>query len=111
MVAGFGGGVAELDVFGDVRGGEGDGAVSVDAGHGQIPIGGDRVDGPVVAVTNRVAGRGAEESLVASGRDDVADVERGVTDVEVLVVELSEREAVGLHGAVDGVDVVVGWWL
>ena len=54
--AGFGGGVAELDVFGDIVGWQGDGAVSVDAGHGQIPGGADGVDGPVVAVTNRVAG-------------------------------------------------------
>ena len=36
LVAGFGGGVAELHVFGDVVGGQGDGAVSVDAGDGQI---------------------------------------------------------------------------
>ncbi len=94
LVAGFGGGVAELDVFGDVVVGEGGGAVSVDAGHGQISVVGDLVDGPVVAVANRVAAVGAEESLVASGRDHVTDVEGGVADLEVLVVELSEGEAV-----------------
>ena len=32
----------------------------------------------------------------------------GVADLEVLVVELSDGESVGLHGVVDGVDVVVG---
>ena len=36
LVAGFGGGVAEADVLADVVGGQGDGAVSVDAGHGQL---------------------------------------------------------------------------
>ena len=35
LVAGFGGGVAEADVFADVVGGEGDGAVSAELGHGQ----------------------------------------------------------------------------
>lgn len=107
LVAGFGGGVAELDVLGHIVRREGDMAVSVDAGHGEPTVSGDRVDGPEVAVADAVAGGGAEEALVATCGDDVTYTERDVVEVEALVVELSDPVTMVLDGVVDGVDVVI----
>ena len=108
LVAGFGGGVAELDVLGHISRRKGDRSVSVDAGHGEPAVAGDRVDGPVVAIANRFSSRGAEESLVVAGGDDVTDTERGLVEVEALVAKLPDPVTVVLDGVVDGVDVIVG---
>ena len=96
LVAEFGGGVARVArVCGHVVGGEGDGAVSVDAGHGQPTISGDRIDGPVVAVADRVARSGAEQALIAARCDHIADVEAGVADLDV-GCRVGRRRAGGL---------------
>ena len=109
MVAGLGGGVAELDVFGDVASGQGDGAVTVDAGHGERSVGTDGVDGPVVAVSDALPHRCSQESFVASCRDHIADRDlEAVAEFETGVAELAEGSAVVVDGGVDGVDVVVG---
>ncbi len=73
LVAGFGGGVAEADVLADVVGGEGDGAVSAELGHGQIAAGADVGDGPQFAVADDVAAAGVQVAVVAAGGDDVTN--------------------------------------
>jgi hypothetical protein len=109
LVAGLGGGVAELHMFSDVAGGKGDGAVPVDAGHGQGPVGTDGVDGPVVAVADALSCRCSQESFVASCRDYITDRDLGaVAEFEAVVAELTKRPAVVVDGVVDGIDVVVG---
>jgi hypothetical protein len=79
-------------VFGDVGGGQGDGAVAVDAGHGQGPVGTDGVDGPVVAVADALPHRGPQESFVAACRDHITDRQlEAVAEFEAGVAELAER--------------------
>ena len=109
LVAGFGGGVAEPDVFADVVGGEGDGAVSVEVGHGQLTAVADGGDGPQFAVADDVAGVGVELAVVAAGGDHVADEHWAVgCDRAPAGVELAVFVAAALDAAVDRVDVVVG---
>ncbi len=110
LVAVFGGGVAESDVFAGVVGGQRDGAVSLFAAHGQRTVGVDGGDGPGFAVADRFTGRGDQCAVVAAGGDDVADVDvLAASDrCSVFAVEVSGVEPGCLHGAVDGVDVVVG---
>ena len=109
LVAGFGGGVAETDVFADVAGGEGDGAVSADLGHGQLAAGADVGDRPKFAVADGVAAAGVELPVVASGGDDVTNERLAVGDRRGPGrVEVSVLDALLLDVPVDGVDVVVG---
>lgn len=70
----FGGGVAEVGVFGDVVGGEGDGAFAVEAGDDEPAVRVDGVDGPAVSVADGVSGRCDESTVVAPSRDDVTGV-------------------------------------
>jgi hypothetical protein len=109
LVAGLGGGVAELHMFGDVAGGQGDRAVTVDADQGERSVGTDGVDGPVVAVADALPHRGSQEPFVASCRDHVTDRDlEAVAEFEAGVAELAKLAAVVVDGGVDGVDVVVG---
>ena len=109
LVARFGGGVTELHMFSDVAGGQGDGAVEVDAGHGEGPVGTDGVDGPVVAVADALPRRCSQEPFVASCRDHITDRDlEAVAEIKAGVAELAELAAVVVDGGVDGVDVVVG---
>jgi hypothetical protein len=62
-----------LHVNADVVGGEGDGAVSVESGHGEVAVRVGVGDGPAFSVADGFAGGGAESSVVAAGGDDVAD--------------------------------------
>jgi hypothetical protein len=66
------GGVAELDVGGDVVGGEDDGSVPAVAadGHRSVGVGGG--DGPAVTVLYPPAA-GGEEAVVVSGDDQITD--------------------------------------
>ena len=93
-----------------VLGGEGHVAVSALVGHGQRPVVADAGDGPGVPVADGFAGCGGEPAVVATGRDDVADV--GVfaagDPCRRVGVEVAGVEAGLLDGLVDGVDVVVG---
>lgn len=72
------GGVAELDVRGDVLGGQHRGEAGVAVPHGQV-AGVDAGDGPAVAVLDPVGSTDAESAVVASGEYDVSD--RGVRAV------------------------------
>ena len=109
LVARLGGGVAELHMFGDVGGGQRDGAVAVDAGHRQGPVGTDGVNGPVVAVADALPCRRSQESFVAACRDHVPDRDlEAVAEFEAGVAELAKLAAVVVDGGVDGVDVVIG---
>lgn len=68
---------AQLDVAGDVVGGQDDLAAFVVAGdEAAFGVGGG--DGPGLAVADRVAAVGAQRWVVATGGDLVADVGRGV---------------------------------
>ena len=109
LVAVFGGGVAQSDVFADVVGGQGDGAVSSFAADGQGTVRCDGGDGPGFSVADRFTCRGDQGAVVAAGGDDVTDVNvLAASDRRsVFAVEVSGVEPGCLHGAVDGVDVVV----
>ena len=108
LVARLGRGVSELHVFSDVAGGQGDGAVSVDAGHGERPVGTDGVDGPVVAVADALPRRCPQEPFVASCRDHITDRHlEAVAEFEACLAELTEFTAVIVDGGVDGSDVVI----
>ena len=74
LVAVLGRRVPQPDVLADVLGGQGDGAVSADVGHGERAVGVDAGDGPPVAVADRLTCGGEEVTVVAAGDDDVADV-------------------------------------
>ncbi len=107
LVAGVGGGVAELDMVGGIRGGQDDRAVAVDAGHGQGPVGTDFVDGPIVAIADALPRRSSQEPFVASCRDHVPDRDlEAAAEFEAGVAALAEFTAVVVDGGVDGVDVV-----
>ena len=69
LVAGLGRGVAEADV----TGGQGDGAVSANLGHGQIAASADVGDCPQFAVANTVAAAGVQLPIVAAGGDNVTN--------------------------------------
>ena len=109
LVAVFGGGVAQSDVFVDVVGG----SVTVPCPRSRLTVNEpslcDGGDGPRLPVAHRFTCRGDQRAVVAAGGHDVTDVNvftagdrRGVTAVEV-----SCGESGCLHGTVDGVDVVV----
>ena len=110
LVAVLGRRVAEPDVLAGVVGGEGDGAVSRQVGHGEFAVGVGVGDGPQFAVADRLPGVGDEVSVVAAGGDDIAGM--GVfaaADRDAQVgVEVAGVEAGGLDRCVDGVDVFVG---
>ena len=109
LVAVFGGGVAELDVFGDVVGGQDGVTGAVSGGDVEVAVV-DGGDGPQFAVADRFAGGGVDLAVVAAGDDDVAGV--GVLSVSDRRghggVELTGGGAGGLDGVVDRVDVLVG---
>ena len=65
-------GVPELDVLGDVRGGEPKGTTEPVMSRGDAVIGVDLGDGPTVAVLDPVTCREDQPAVVASGDDDVA---------------------------------------
>ncbi len=96
-------------MFSDVAGGQRDGAVAVDAGHGQRPVGTDGVDAPVVAVADALPHRGSQEPFVTACRDHITNRQlEAVAEFEASVAELAEFTAVVVDGSVDGIDVVVG---
>ncbi len=92
-------GVAELNVLGDVHGGEPD--VAGASGHGDAAVGMDGGHGPVVAVLDHQSLVGAQPPVISSGNHLVPDEDRGVAKVESRAgwVELSLREA-GILGEV-----------
>ena len=108
LVAVLGGGVAELDVFGDVVGGEDGvtGAVSGGDVEGAVV---DGSDGPQFAVADGFAGGGVDLAVVAAGDNDVAGM--GVLSVSDRGghgrVELTGGGPCSLDGVVDQVDVLV----
>ena len=66
--------IRQLHVLVDVVGGQGDGAVSAESGHGDLTAVGVGVgDGPAFTVADTVTGTGAELSAVATSDDDVTD--------------------------------------
>ena len=67
-----GGRVPQLDLPGDVVGGEPDEPAVVEVLHGQPAVAVDPVDGPAVAVLHPVGGAGAQPAVVAAGDDHVA---------------------------------------
>ena len=64
-----GAGVAELDVLGDVVGGQGDAPAGLRVPDVECAVGTDRGDGPAVAVGDPVGGRQREATVVAAGDD------------------------------------------
>lgn len=70
----------------------------------------DRVDGPELAVADRLAGGRRQGSVVAASDDGLADVGLfAPTDRDLRrAVELAGVDTRTLHNVVDGVDVIVG---
>ena len=109
LVAVTGHGPAELDVAGDVVGGQVDPA-AFGVGHTEAAVGSDGLDGPGVAVPHLVPVLGGEARVVASGGDAVAGEHSGAVG-EADVPSAGPVALAALDGVVDlaghRVDVVV----
>ena len=75
-----GDGVAEVDVLGDVVGGQHDAGPESSAGAAHLdgPVAADVDDRPAVAVADPAAAPGAQRAVVAAGDDEVAGAGAGV---------------------------------
>ncbi len=109
LVAVFGRRVPQADMLAAVVGGQRDGAVSTEMGHGQRTVGMGSDDGPPVAAAYRFTPLGAQAAVVAARRDDLADT--GVftaTDRDGDVRgEVTDGEPHLLDRVVERVDVIV----
>ena len=100
--------VCELHVVADVVDGQGDGAVSADARHGDVAGVGGAGDGPTFTVSHWLADAGAELPVVAPRDDDVTDHRPvSVNTGSRGRVEFAAVEAVLLDSGVDRGDVFV----